>query len=85
MHEYLMKLHILKGDMSWLRSSFKVKAQMDITVEPVATFNLYISMHVHLMKVHILTDDMSRSMSLFTVKCQMHRATGHKFQTLFLY
>ena len=31
-----MKPHILKGDMSWSRPSFKVEAQMDTTVEPVA-------------------------------------------------
>jgi len=69
MHEYLMKPHILKDDMSWSRSSIKVKARVDITVELVAIDSLYISMHVHLMKVHILTDDMSRSMSPFTVRC----------------
>ena len=71
MHEYLIKPHILKGEMSWSRSSIKVKARVDITVElhVVAIDSLYISMHVHLMKVHILTDDMSRSMSPFTVRC----------------
>ena len=76
MHDYLMKPHILRYDMSRSRSSLKVKGQMYITFEPLEKETLYLSMYVHLMKAHILTDDMTRSMSPFKIKSQIHRSTG---------
>ena len=65
MHVYLMELHILSGERSRSRSSFKVRGQ--IYVAQIANFmntedsNLIFGMHVYLMELHILSGERSRS------------------------
>ena len=65
---YLINVHILRDDMSRPRSSFKVKGQISIVVEPIE------------IEKHILTDDMSRLISLFKVRCHIYGQLAITFQ-----
>ena len=73
MNVHPIKPHILRGDMSMLRSSFKVTCH----IQSFGHFFLssrdrdfIFGMHMYLMKLHIFGDDMSRSRSSFKIKGQ---------------
>ena len=68
-HVHIMKLHILSGDRSRSRSSFKVKGKKKSTI---VDRNLILSMYLYLMELYILSGDMSRSRSSFKVNFNLN-------------
>ncbi|KAH3841099.1 hypothetical protein DPMN_114556 [Dreissena polymorpha] len=72
MHMYLMELHILSGERSRSRSSFKVKymgqncaCKVSSAILKLAIF--LFEMHVYLKELHILSVEGSRSRSSYEV------------------
>jgi len=92
MHVYLMDLHILSGEWSRSRSSFKV-AQVKYMGQnrsfhshfcTIHYTNLIFGMHVYLMDLHVLSGEWSRSRSSFKVAQVKYMGQNSSFHSHFM-